>query len=518
MTDKRLLTILSLLILSLTITVFVAWDGVSRMISNWNRDEYSYGYMVPFLTAFFIWQKKHALANAKLQLSWLGIVVTGFGLFVILFGELGTLFVMVQYGFIVTVHGIALSFLGLQGYRTISVPLMLLFFAVPLPEFLYNNLSQTLQLLSSEIGVWLLRLLGTSVYLEGNVIHLATVKLHVAEACSGLRYLFPLVAVGFMMAYTYRAPAWKRGIIFFSTIPIAVLMNSVRIGFIGTSVEYWGREMTDENLHDFEGWAMFMGSVGILLTEMWALNQLTRPRQRFQDVFHIHLPGPLPPGKHLNPPALNASFIVSMLCLLLCSVALIVVLPERTEIAPQRMSFTRFPKHLGEWSGNLQRLEPVYAQALQFDDHLFADYSRPAGNNVNLYAAYYASQRKGASVHSPRSCIPGDGWEITDLKQQYVKGVKINGQSLRVNRVVIKKGEAAQLLYYWFQQRGRVITNEFLVKWFLFQDALTRHRTDGALVRLTTPIAPDESVSAADERLTDMVRLVTAELQSYVPN
>ena len=114
--------------------------------------------------------------------------------------------------------------------------------------------------------------------------------------------------------------------------------------------------------------------------------------------------------------------------------------------------------------------------------------STASGRHVNLYIAYYNSQRKGEAVHSPRSCLPGGGWQMRDFGQRELPAIVVGGQPLRVNRTLIELGDQRQLVYYWFQQRGRVITNEFAVKWYLFWDAITRHRTDGALVRSSTPL------------------------------
>ena len=111
-----------------------------------------------------------------------------------------------------------------------------------------------------------------------------------------------------------------------------------------------------------------------------------------------------------------------------------------------------------------------------------------ADPGVNLYIAYYNSQRKGEAVHSPRACLPGGGWQLSDFDQRTPGRHQIDGRPLRVNRTLIALGGQRQLVYYWFQQRGRVITNEFVVKWYLFWDAITRHRTDGALVRLITAV------------------------------
>jgi len=117
--------------------------------------------------------------------------------------------------------------------RKIWIPLLFLGFMIPLPSFLYNNLSAYLQLISSQLGVAFIRLFGVSVYLEGNVIDLGTYQLQVVEACNGLRYLFPLMSLAFLSAYFFKGAMWKRAIIFLSSIPITVLMNSVRIGITG---------------------------------------------------------------------------------------------------------------------------------------------------------------------------------------------------------------------------------------------------------------------------------------------
>ena len=506
-----------LLSLAFVLALLMAWDSVRAMVANWSREEYSYGYFVPFLVIFFIWQKKNALAETPFEPSWLGLLVAFGGLFLVVFGELATLYVISQYGFLVVLHGVALAALGWRAYRIVAVPLALLFFVVPLPEFLYNNLSQSLQLISSEIGVWFVRLFGISVFLEGNVIHLAEMQLQVVEACSGLRYLFPLMAVGFIVAYIFKAPLWKKAVVFLSTIPITVLMNSLRIGLIGITVEYWGREMADGILHDFEGWVVFMSSLGVLLLEMWLLNLIDRPRRAFADAFHIEWPGPLPEGSRFRAPGVSAP-LVAALALLLGGAILSSLLPDREEVVPARVAFAQFPGELGGWQGRVDRLESIFVDALKFDDYLLADYTGPGGARVNLYAAYYGSQRKGASVHSPRTCIPGGGWEIGGLSQRTIEGASINGRPLTVNRAVIRKGESAQLVYYWFQQRGRVMTNEYLVKWYLFQDALNRQRTDGALVRLTTDVPPGSDAVEADRRLAELARLVAPEMERFIPN
>ena len=154
---------------------------------------------------------------------------------------------------------------------------------------------------------------------------------------------------------------------------------------------------------------------------------------------------------------------------------------------------------------------------LKLNDYILADYARDA-DRVNFYVAYYDSQKKGEAAHSPRSCIPGGGWEIKNIVRQPVSGVEFHGQPAAVNRVTIQKGQHRQLVYYWFMQRGRVLTSEYMVKGYLVYDALTKNRTDGALVRLTTALRPGEDWEVADTRLRQFMTSLSGKLDTYVPS
>ena len=173
---------------------------------------------------------------------------------------------------------------------------------------------------------------------------------------------------------------------------------------------------------------------------------------------------------------------------------------------------------LRDWHGRRSSLEGVYSDALKLDDYLLADYLDRAGNVVNLYIPYYNSQRKGEAAHSPRSCLPGGGWQMRDFGQIDLATVLIDGRPLRVNRSLIEMGNQRQLVYYWFQQRGRIITNEFAVKWYLFWDALTKHRTDGAMIRVITPLSATAPVADADRRVIEVISETAPLLPRFIPN
>jgi exosortase D (VPLPA-CTERM-specific) len=494
------------------------WDGLRQMWGWWiDAPEYSHGLLIPPIAAFLMWQQKDRLELMPFTGSWLGVAVILLGGAALVIGQLGTVYTIVQYAYVITLYGLVLSFLGMAAFRLVAVPLLIVLFMIPLPQFVLANLSTKLQLLSSQLGVFVIRLFDISVFVEGNVIDLGGYKLQVAEACSGLRYLFPLMTLGFLMSYFYKGALWKRLVLFVSSVPITVLMNSFRVGVIGVTVERWGIGMAEGFLHEFQGWMVFMASMGLMLGEIALLNLCGREEGTWRQLFGVEFPMPTPRGAPLRQRSVPSSFVAAS-ALMVAFIATTLVLPRPAEIFPPRASFSEFPMQLGGWSGRRSTLDGVYTDLLKMDDYLLADYVDAGGHVVNLYVPYYDSQRKGEAVHSPRSCLPGGGWQMRDFGQRMLTGVIDNGRPLLVNRTLIEMGNQRQLVYYWFQQRGRVISNEFAVKWYLFVDALLRHRTDGAMVRLITPLPPASSETDADRRLTDMAAQLMPELGRFVPN
>lgn len=499
------------------IVVAIFREGLSHMVATWeSREEYSHGFLIPFISLFLIWQKKDQIERMPFLGSWYGFSLVIVGILFFIAGNLSALYIVIQYAFLLVVAGLMWSFMGWKGLKLIWVPLLMLLFMIPFPDFFLNNLSAQLQLLSSQIGVWIIRLFGISVFLEGNVIDLGTFRLQVVDACSGLRYLFPLMTLGFIAAYFFKGAFWKRAIIFLSSLPITVFMNSFRIGVIGVLVDNWGKSMAEGFLHDFEGWVVFMASTAFLVGEMWILAKVGNRNRTLREVFGLDFPSPTPKNAQIESRSTPKAFVAAALSLALVTI-LSYIMPQRTEIIPQRKDFTTFPLAVNEWRGKEDHLEQIYIDILRFDDYILRDYSNDKGQTVNFYVAYYGSQRKGQSAHSPRTCIPGGGWEITSLTQRTLNGINVAGHPLRVNRTVIQKGDVKELVYYWFQQRSRVITNEYLVKWYLFYDALTRNRTDGALVRLTAFVEPGQSLEEADARLSAFAQAVAPTLPAYIP-
>lgn len=508
---------------SFFLVVWLCIDALVYTYQQWIiREEYSHGFIIPFISLFLLYLSWPKIRNANKRPVYYGLVFIVVGCITIFLGELSSLYIFVEYALVFLLLGLTFTAYGAEVFRYAAIPILYLLFMFPLPNFFLNNLSERLQIISSSLGVSLIRACDISVFLEGNVIDLGTYKLQVAEACSGLNYLFPLMSIAFLIAYLYRGPFWHKAVLFLSSIPITILMNSFRVGVIGVMVEYWGISMAEGFLHAFEGWAVFMLCMLILLGEVWVFAHVRHRSLGLSDVLLLQPVAVREPSDEQDSSGTRPlSYWPHLASILILLLGLIIShsIKGRQELIPQRLEFSRFPMEIDGWQGHASRLPMKIIDTLKLDDYLLADYvHRDVPGPVNLYIAWYDTQSKGQSVHSPSSCIPGGGWIIEDLRTITAGGIELHGQALKVNRVDIRKGSDHQLVYYWFQQRGRIITNEYLAKWYLFLDGLMLNRTDGSLVRLTTAVSEGESLHEADERLIAFARSVTPLLAAYIPD
>jgi exosortase D (VPLPA-CTERM-specific) len=382
-----------------------------------------------------------------------------------------------------------------------------------------------------------------SAYREGNIIDLGFAQLQVVDACSGLRYLYPLIVMGLLLSYFYKAAFWKKIILVISTVPITIVTNSLRIALTGILYEAWGPEVAEGFFHGFSGWFIFMLGLGVLLLEMWVMNgfkQLFRSKKAqlatlveslgkepsetiFNRVGRPELSSTEEETTRkindqnnwlrelLSPPQFVAAVVLLGLTLVLSQGV------EFREKIPISKSFDKFPLEVAEWNGNRESMEQKFLGALHLNDYVIVDYMNGDRKQVNFYTAYYETQRKGKSIHSPASCMPGSGWEFRKAGRKNIPVQYNGGDSMPVNRAYMVKGEQRQLSYYWFPQRDRILTNAYQLKLYNFWDALTRQRTDGALVRLITPVYEDEELVNAEERLIAFTRDIVPVLDEFLP-
>lgn len=251
------------------------------MVQHWAQvDDYSHGFLIAPLALYFIWERRAKLRVTPIAPDWWGVVPLLLGSVTLAVGRLGTELMTLRASFVLSLIGLVLLLLGRRVFRVIAFPLLFLFLMVPLPQSLVNVVAFPLQLTAADLAVNVLYLLQIPALREGNIIHLASTTLFVAEACSGLRSLMALFTLGVVFAYFFRKSTVERIVIVLSTIPIAILVNSFRVALTGVLTHRYGEEAASGVIHATEGLFTFGIAFLLLLAEASLLARFWPGRRR----------------------------------------------------------------------------------------------------------------------------------------------------------------------------------------------------------------------------------------------
>lgn len=495
-------------------------DGLDALFAAWSLPEYSHGPLIPMLSGLlFLRQlKEFPVDPGPKRQRWVGVTVVIAALLLATLGKLSNISDLVAYATILWVGGLILVSFGWQTGKQFWPPVLHLVYMLPLPGVIYFKMTTWLQFISSELGVYFLRLLSIPVFLDGNIIDLGITKLHVAEACSGLRYLFPVLSFSYIFAVLYKGPTWHKAVLLISAVPITVFMNSVRIAIAGFIVQYYGLDWLDGFTHFFEGWVIFLACILFLFALARIMLFFQPEKMSLAMALDLDTDGLGTQAARIRFTQASAAMVTVAILMVGASAAWQFV-PERDGTAIVREPFDVFPRQLGDWrqEGAPRQLSASVERNLDADDYHSATFRRPGeATTVEVFTAWYADQSKGG-VHSPEICLPGGGWEIAWLERTDLTEVMNWDSPFMVNRAIIQKGETRMMVFYWFEQKGRKIAWDMAAKYWLMMDGIRTGRTDGALVRLTTPILNNEADAVAEARLMDMLRNVNGPLERFIP-
>ena len=271
------LKVLALLILWATAFIPVYPGLFHAWINSPNN---SHGILVPIISAFLIWKKRHELKEATLSTASLGAyILTGsMALYVLCY--IGSVAVVCRAMIVFSLAGLVLFACGKEIFRLIKFPIFFLFFMIPIPDSVYGQVAFPLQLFATKVSTLLIRFLGISAYMEGNMVYFAQTQLEIAEACSGLRSMMAFVMLSFFFVYYMmdRERLWKRGVIVISAIPLALFANIVRITGTGILANFYGSKVARGFMHEFSGLAVFCFGFILLYFEYQILRKIQRKR------------------------------------------------------------------------------------------------------------------------------------------------------------------------------------------------------------------------------------------------
>ncbi len=496
------------------------FDGIGALLRAWSLPEYSHGPLIPVLSLFlFLRQLKTVPENhGPVRDRWIGVIVVAVALTIATLGKLTNIDDIIIYATIIWVGGILLISFGWEVGKYFWPPVLHLVYMLPLPDTLYYKMTNSLQLISSELGVWFLRLFNVPVFLQGNIIDLGVLKLHVADACSGLAYLFPILSFSYIFAVLYKGPMWHKAVLLLSAVPITIVMNSVRIALAGIIANHWGIEWLEGFTHFFEGWVIFIACILLLFLLAWVLLFMQRDKMGLAEALDLETDGIGTQAMRIRLVRPSAALITAA-ALATAAVGAWQFVPDRGGAAVDRDSFAVFPRSLGDWDqiGPREILDREVEIALGADDYHQISLRNPAAPaDVGLFMAWYRDQSRGG-VHSPEICLPGAGWEIAWLERTDMTPEMDTETPFMINRAVIERGTTRMMVYYWFQQGERRVAWDMAAKFYLMMDGIKTGETDGAIVRLTTLIRDGEADADAEARLRSVLDELVEPLPRFIP-
>ncbi len=238
---------------------------VAKLVTDWWQiPDFSHGFLVPIFAAYLVWAKRETLRETKIAPSWSGVAFIVFGAIVLVLGVYGAELFLSRVSLVIMLAGLVVAFGGWELLKELRFVLLVLLLAIPIPSIIFNEITLPLQLLASKLASDLLPIFGVPVLREGNVIQLPSMKLEVAEACSGIRSLMSLFTLSVFYGYVLEKSFPRRALLALSSVPIAIAANAIRIFGTGLCVQYWDPDKAQGFFHEFSGLVMFVASLGCL--------------------------------------------------------------------------------------------------------------------------------------------------------------------------------------------------------------------------------------------------------------
>ena len=232
--------------------------AMATLLSDWSTNpNFSHGFLIPFICGYMIWYKKNEIALVEPTPSNWGLIILFFGMFLHLAGHVGAEQFLMRFSMVITLSGIVIYCWGGEVFKQVFIPLAYLVIMIPIPSILWNKIAFPLQLIAAKFSSEMIYFIGIPVFREGNILHLTNTSLEVVDACSGLRSLTSLLALTGVFAFLAPLSGFKKWILFLSAIPIAVLVNVIRLTITAAMAAWISPDTANGFLHDMSGLIIF---------------------------------------------------------------------------------------------------------------------------------------------------------------------------------------------------------------------------------------------------------------------
>ncbi|WP_461833488.1 exosortase C-terminal domain/associated protein EpsI [Desulfothermus sp.] len=493
-------------LISLAILILVIYYptliGIFKKVSN--SDDFSYALIIPFIVAYLVWEKRKNLSNTTIKPYWPGLVLIVFNFLFSIYGVLGSDISAARISWWLWIVSITLFCYGKDIFKVLFIPLIILAFVIPLPQHIYAPLTLSLKLISSKLAFYIISLAGIPVHVEGNIIDLGDTQLHVVDACSGLRYVLPLMAVAILYAHYSQRHWFKKLILILITLPLSMIMNGLRVGIIAILYKWVSPKVVESFYHELSGWFIFILSFGLLIGLNYILNLLPPKHKDFTaSKNHKNEKSKYTKNEHKNN-LYPFCLTFTLLCILFISSICTTSLP-RIKLAN---GINSFPLHFKDWNGVFTPIDPEIIKRSGAEESFQATYINSKNEMVSLYIGYRSTpfMESEEFFHSPTVCLPSSGWKILEKSSYKIPNVSYRYNNFVVTRLLVSKMGKKQLVYFWFQTKDKISRNIFENRFHLTLSALKRDNTYDITVHVYTIIKENESIKDAQKRLNGFVR------------
>ena len=494
--------------------IIAYWVPLRGMVHVWQANEdYSYGYMIPLVALYLLWDNRSALRSAPIRSSWAVFPILIMMLFVSLYGILGSSGNIAMPAVPILIILFCAFCFGVEFAKRALLPFGFLIFMVPIPAVLERSLGVYLKSVSSVMGGAIVRACGIPVFVSGNLIDLGVTRLQVVDACNGLRYLFPLLAIGILYAYFFEKVTWKRLFCVFATMPIAVLINGLRIGLTGILANWYGVAAAEGFFHDFAGWAMFMVAFFFLFLLGKILTFFPPKGKSASSLTAAEKKGDSSQSGSMR--SLTLSFVTAAALLLF-----VATLSWSTSSMPAvklRGGIASFPLTIGDWHGSPDLIDPDIINKSGAEEAFSARYINKENEYVSLYIGYRSTAFLETEnfFHSPTVCLPSSGQKISTLRTRTISSVPHWG-TVDVTEMVTEDAGTRLLVYFWFETKSRETPDKNINRFHLTLHALSRDNTYDLFFRPIIYLKDRESVAEGEKRLDRFVRELSPAARKFM--
>ena len=500
--DKHSVTLwigLTLLVAAFTVTYF---DAMKSIVAVWlHRPAYSHGFLILFISAYIIYFDRNRLAKIPVKPNVkAGLPLTVIACILLLVGSASSTEAFLHLSVLIVIPGLLMMHLGAGWVKKLVFPLAYLVFMVPIADVFLSGLHWPAQLFSAKMATQILHYLQIPVVVEDQIIHFPATSLEVAKACSGVRFLVAMLALGIPLAhFTQRNIFWK-GFLVLLGVMIVIPVNVVRVVLIGVWA-YRGGDVLHGPFHVLQG--LFVAVVGFAL--LFVLAHVLSRVLCTQNAEMVGDTGVSCEETSADTEVLRRPWIIAVVLLSLTGCQLLLYEPEPVKLAPE---LSVLPHVVGRWTSEAKEYEYGLINVDHADAKIFRSYRDVSGRRINVYVGYFESQSRNKELVN---------YEMGRLLQDVEEiDIRILDQGfVTINKGLVDNGGDSFIVLYWYDLNGKVLSKGAVVKIMTGISGVVRRKTNGAIVIVSCSLSDSSGIDHVVDSVIEFVRMLLPALPDF---